>query len=109
MPLSKALVRPADIARVSRDSPVSVVLRLWRSVQVGDAASSASYYDPRVLDSLGFAAVSGTLAQQRSNLEVLRPKVVSQSQTPIGRQIIVKADNKVGGTRQNPWTSFRLC
>src|SRR5207247_958289 len=94
--------RSADISRLPRDSPAGVVLRLWRSVQVGDAASSASYYDPRVLDSMGFAAISGTLAQQRSHLGVLQPKIVSQSSTPIGRQIIVRADNKVGGTRQNP-------
>jgi hypothetical protein len=106
MPNGEALVRSADISRVSRDSPAGVVLRLWRSVQVGDAASSASYYDPRVLNRIGFVEVSGTLAQQRSNLEVFRPKVVSDSQTPIGRQIIVKADNKVGGTRQNPVAVF---
>jgi hypothetical protein len=106
MPSGEALVRSADISRVSRESPAGVVLRLWRSVQVGDAASAASYYDPRVLDRLGFVDVSGTLAQQRSTLEVLRPKIVAESQTPIGRQIIVKADNKVGGTRQNPVTLF---
>jgi hypothetical protein len=106
MPSTEALVRASDIARTGGESPSAVTLRLWRSVQLGDAVSAASFYDARVLRRIGFVRVSGTLAQQRTNLEVLHPKVLSASQTPIGVQVAVKAENVVNGTRQSRVEAF---
>jgi hypothetical protein len=106
LPHTDALVRPADIAKAGRGSAGAAALQLWRSVQLGDAVSAASFYHERVLKKIGFARVSGTLAQQRSHLEVLRPTVVSVNQTPVGAEVIVKGKNVVGGTRQNPVEVF---
>jgi hypothetical protein len=101
MPSTEALVRASEIARAGGDSPSAVTLRLWRSVQLGDAVSAASFYDARVLGRIGFVRVSGTLAQQRTNLEVLHPKVLSVIRTPVGVQVAVRARNVVNGTRQS--------
>jgi hypothetical protein len=100
LPHADALVEPAQIARVGRNSPKGVLLQLWRAVQVGDAASAAGFYDQRVLRAIGFGRVSGALAQQRSQLEVLRPTEVTTSKTALGLEVVVKGENTVQGTRE---------
>jgi hypothetical protein len=106
MPHTEAFVRLTDIKGVGGGSPSAMTLRLWRAVQVGDAVSAASYYDHRVLRTIGLGRVSSALAQQRSHLEVLRPKILSVSQTPLGAEVVVKAMNMVQGTRENPIEIF---
>jgi hypothetical protein len=106
LPHAEALVRSTDIMEVGGGSPSAVSLRLWRAVQVGDAASAAGYYHQRVLRAIGFGRVSATLAQQRSHLEVLQPKIVSVNQTPLGAEVIVRATNVVRGTREDPIEVF---
>jgi hypothetical protein len=99
MPHTQALVEPAEIARVGRNSPKGILLQLWRSVQVGNAPSAAAFYERQVLRALGFQRISGALSQQRSHLEVLRPTSVTVSRTPLGLEVVVKAENMVEGTR----------
>lgn len=101
MPHTQALVGPAQIARVGKNSPSGIALQLWRAVQVGDAASAAGFYHQRVLAAIGFATVSGALEQQHEHLEVLRPARLTQSHTPLGVEVVVKGDNTVDGTREN--------
>jgi hypothetical protein len=101
MPHTVALVQPADLARVGRNSPAGVALQLWRAVQVGDAASAAGFYDQRVLHAIGFTRVGGALAQQRQQLEVLRPKILSTNRTGLGVEVIVQGKNMVRGTRES--------
>jgi hypothetical protein len=99
MPHAQALVEPSQITKAGRSSPEGVALQLWRAVQVGDAASAASFYDERVLHAIGFGRVSGTLAQQRSRLEVLKPTGVTATSTGLGVEVVVKGQNSVEGTR----------
>jgi hypothetical protein len=101
MPHTQALVPQAQIAKAGPDSPGGVALKLWRAVQVGDAASAAGFYDRRVLRVIGFIRVSGALAQQRSLLEVLQPRILSANRTALGVEVVVKGKNVVGGTRQS--------
>ena len=100
VPRTEALVDPAQITRAGRQTPEGVTLQLWRAVQVGDAASAAGFYDTRVLNAIGFDRVSGALAQQRSTLEVLRPKVIAGTKTALGTEVVVKGENTVAGTRE---------
>jgi hypothetical protein len=95
-PAERALVTKAEITRAA-DSPLGTVLRLWRSVQVGDVPSAAGFYDPRVRRALGFNNVVGALARQRSTLALLRPRVVSVSRTPLGSEVIVAATSGGSG------------
>jgi hypothetical protein len=101
LPHTQALVEPAQISRAGQKSPKGVLLKLWRAVQVGDAASAAGFYDPRVLQAIGFGRVSGSLAQQRSALEVLRPTKVTVGRTALGLEAVVEGENTVQGTREN--------
>ena len=101
MPHTLALVQPADIAKAGRNSPGGVALQLWRAVQVGDAASAAGFYDPRVLRVIGFVRVGGALSQQRSLLEVLKPTILSTNRTALGVEVIVQGKNVVKGTRES--------
>jgi hypothetical protein len=99
-PRAEALVAPGRITRAGRQTPEGVTLQLWRAVQVGDAASAAGFYDSRVLKAIGFDRVSGALAQQRDQLEVLRPKTISGATTALGVEVVVKGENTVAGTRE---------
>lgn len=101
LPHTQALVQPAQITRAGRDSPKGVLLQLWRAIQVGDAPSAAAFYNQRVLQTIGFGKVSGSLAQQRSHLEVLRPTKVTVSRTALGLEAVVQGENTVEGTRGN--------
>jgi hypothetical protein len=106
LPHTQALVEPGQIARAGRDSPRGVILQLWRAIQVGDAASAAAFYDQRVLQEIGFGRVSGSLAQQRSRLEVLKPAKVTVSRTALGLEAVVQGENTVEGTRGNKTEVF---
>jgi hypothetical protein len=106
LPHTQALVEPAQISRAGHKSPKGVLLKLWRAVQVGDAASAAGFYDQRVLQAIGFGRVSGSLAQQRSHLEVLRPTNVTVSRTALGLEAVVEGENTVQGTRENKTEVF---
>jgi hypothetical protein len=68
---------------------------------VGDAASAAGFYDPHVLEAIGFTRVSGALSQQRSTLEVLKPNILSTNRTALGVEVIVQGKNVVQGTRES--------
>jgi hypothetical protein len=106
LPHTEALVEPAQIARAGQNSPKGLLLQLWRAVQVGDAASAAGFYDERVLRAIGFGRVSGALAQQRTQLEVLRPAQITSSRTALGLEVVVKGHNTVGGTRESKTQLF---
>jgi hypothetical protein len=69
-------------------------------VQVGDAVSAATFYHARIVRGIGFGKIAGALSQERTHLEVLRPKVVSATRTVPGVEVVVIAENIVGGTRQ---------
>jgi hypothetical protein len=90
-PTEEALVTRGEIARSGGNSPPGVVLQLWRTVQVGDVPSALSYYHPRVRSAVGLRNIVGVLAQQRSSLSVLRPRIVSVSRTPLGTEVVVSA------------------
>ena len=106
LPSDSALVEPAQIAKAGSNSPQGVLLQLWRAVQVGNAASAAGFYDQRVLRAIGFGKVSGSLAQEREHLQVLRPANITGSKTPLGYEVVVKAENAVNGTRQQKTEVF---
>ena len=86
-----ALVTADEVAQASADSPKGVVLQIWRAVQVGDIPSAVLFYHERVRRTVGVRNIAGTLAQLRSTVALLHPEIVSNSRTPVGVELTVRA------------------
>jgi hypothetical protein len=96
-PTEQALVTQEQIESVSGSSPEGVVLQLWRTVQVGDVSSAFAFYHSKVRGAISPENMTGALAQQRSSLALLRPRILSGSRTPMGFEVIVSATSGGSG------------
>ena len=78
-----------DLERLPGGSAQSAVVRLWFYVQWGDSSSTARFYDPRVLRTIGDATVAGAYSLRRLEMLDSRPRVRSETRNAAGTLVTV--------------------
>jgi hypothetical protein len=79
----------AQIKRLPRDSPQSVVLQVWFYAQWGSAPSIVRFYDPRVVSTIGAATIANAFARERDDMLGMTPRLGSVVRGPGGRLVTV--------------------